>query len=149
MRAKIAVCRADDTLQPRESQLLSQRQRLQCGLDFQAQADEQVTRQTLAVASFSLLSRHELSARAHLGCRGTAVAEIPRAVRPRGPCVPSDCNGKTQVPEHRGDSTESGSYSRGASVWCVLTTGCYGVTRLGLNTPNAQHEANQANSANS
>jgi hypothetical protein len=65
--------------------------------------------------------------------------------RQRGPCVPSergdvdssDCKGKTQVPEHRGDSTESGSYSRGDSVWCVLTTGCDGVTRLGLNTPNA------------
>lgn len=34
VRANIAVCRADDTLQPREFQLLSRRQRLQRGLEF-------------------------------------------------------------------------------------------------------------------
>jgi hypothetical protein len=35
-----------------------------------------------------------------------------------------------------------------ASVWYGLTTGCNGVTRLELNTLNAQYEANQVNSAN-
>ena len=72
VRAKIAVCRADDTLQPLEFQLLSRRGGVfSVALTFKGTG-----------CGFSFLPTSARTfGRAPLGFAGTTVAEIPRAVR--------------------------------------------------------------------
>lgn len=159
VRAKIAVCRADDTLQPREFQLLSRRQRLQCGLDFQAHWLMNKPRVKTCGCGLSLLA---ISARTFgkgsswLWRHDSSGNSPRRPLTAQGPCVRASTvtltlpivNSKRQASENRGDSTESGICQRVASVWCVLTSGRDGVRFVRNEALNTWDGVNVSNSAN-